>query len=132
NPLHYDHCGTIGHNLMVHSDSGAYAIWFMIAAEDKAKADLLFKGLNHPLDRENHFVSLDQLAQADFPVHVIEQRVGDLILIPSLGYHQVQNMGNTTIKAAWNRLRSQCLSIALNTVLPVYKRMNNPEAYGTK
>ncbi|KAF9274482.1 hypothetical protein BGZ68_000640 [Mortierella alpina] len=127
-PLQYDHCGTIGHNLLLHSDSGAYAIWFMIAAEDKTKAELLFKKLNHPLDRENHFAPLDQLAKADFPLHMIEQRVGDLILIPSLGYHQ----GNTTIKAAWNRLTSQCLSVALNTVLPVYKRMNNPEAYRTK
>ncbi|KAF9924413.1 hypothetical protein BGZ67_009273 [Mortierella alpina] len=131
-PLHYDHCGTIGHNLLLQSDSGAYAIWFMIAAKDKAKVELQFRKLNHPLDRENHFASLEQLAQADFPVYVIEQRVGDLILIPSLGYHQVQNMGNTTIKAAWNRLTSQCLSVALNTVLPAYKRTNNPEAYRTK
>ncbi|KAF9920019.1 hypothetical protein BGZ67_001616, partial [Mortierella alpina] len=104
----------------------------MTATEDKTKVESLFKRLDHPLDRENHFASLDQFAQADFPVHVVEQKVGDLILIPSLGYHQVQNMGNTTIKAAWNRLTSQCLSIALNTVLPAYKRINNPEAYRTK
>jgi hypothetical protein len=84
------------HTIAEHSSEfytvDAHAIWFMIAAEDNAKAEQLFKRLGHPLHRENHFASVDQLAQAAFPVYVIEQRVGDLILIPSLGYHQVDNM----------------------------------------
>ncbi|KAF9181061.1 hypothetical protein BGZ51_005688 [Haplosporangium sp. Z 767] len=70
----------------------AHSIWFMIAGEDKTKAELLFKSLGYPLTLESHFASVDQLAQADFPVYIAEQRIGDLILIPSLGYHQVQNV----------------------------------------
>jgi len=64
----------------------------MIAAKDKTKAELLCKMLGYPLERENYFASVEQLSQANFPVYVIEQRVGDLILIPSLAYHQVQNV----------------------------------------
>ncbi|KAF9302007.1 hypothetical protein BGZ74_006001 [Mortierella antarctica] len=55
--LHYAHCGTIGHNLMLNSEDDGHAIWFMIAAEDKAKAEKLFKGLGFPLEREDHFAS---------------------------------------------------------------------------
>ncbi|KAF9277145.1 hypothetical protein BGZ74_003446, partial [Mortierella antarctica] len=73
-PLHYDHCGTTGHNILLHSDDNAHSIWFMIAAEDKTKVELLFKSLGYPLEREDHFASVEQLAQAEFPVYVVEQR----------------------------------------------------------
>ncbi|KFH66213.1 hypothetical protein MVEG_08313 [Podila verticillata NRRL 6337] len=91
-PLHYNHCGTVGHNILLHSDDNAHSIWFMIAAEDKTKAELLFKSLGYPLERESHFASVEQLTQAEFPIYVVEQRVGDLVLIPSLTYHQVLNV----------------------------------------
>jgi len=37
-PGHVDILGSLGHNVMVTADEGAYALWFMISAEDRDKA----------------------------------------------------------------------------------------------
>ncbi|KAG0009177.1 hypothetical protein BGZ80_002663, partial [Entomortierella chlamydospora] len=118
-PTHFDHCGAIGHNVMLWADKGSSSIWFMIATEDMSRAETLWESFGQNIEFENYFASVQDLAQADFPIHVLEQHVGDLVLIPSLGYHQV---GKTTIKAAWNRLTTHCLNAAINVVLPRYKR----------
>lgn len=34
-PGHTDICGSLGHNLMVHSDPDAYALWFIAGTADK-------------------------------------------------------------------------------------------------
>ncbi|KAG0195215.1 hypothetical protein BGX28_001985, partial [Mortierella sp. GBA30] len=68
------------------------SIWFMVAAKDKAKAEALFQSLGQNIEMENYFLSVDELARADFPIYVSEQSTGDLIIIPSLGYHQVANL----------------------------------------
>ncbi|KAF9344237.1 hypothetical protein BGX26_004620 [Mortierella sp. AD094] len=131
-PAHIDHCGTIGHNIMTWADKGSSSIWFMIAAKDRTKAEALFQSLGQEIELENYFLSVDELARADFPIYVTEQTTGDLIMIPSLGYHQVANLGKATIKVAWNRLTTTCLQAAINIVLPRYKKINNPEVYKTK
>ncbi|KAF9345958.1 hypothetical protein BGX26_002559, partial [Mortierella sp. AD094] len=131
-PTHFDHCGAIGHNVMLWADKGSSSIWFMIATEDMSRAETLWESFGQNIEFENYFASMQDLAQADFPIHILEQHVGDLILIPSLGYHQVVNLGKATIKAAWNRLTTHCLNAAINVVLPRYKRINNPEVYKIK
>ncbi|KAF9556586.1 hypothetical protein EC968_008156 [Mortierella alpina] len=74
------------------NDLRSSSIWFMIARKDKVKAETLFRSLGRHIELENYFISVDDLAKADFPIYVTEQRIGDLILIPSMGYHQVVNL----------------------------------------
>lgn len=73
-------------------DIGSSSIWFMIRTEDKAKAEALWRSCGHPLEYESYFATFDNLAQANFPIYVVEQKIGDLIMVPSLCYHQVVNL----------------------------------------
>ncbi|KAF9177991.1 hypothetical protein BGZ51_008223 [Haplosporangium sp. Z 767] len=131
-PAHFDHCGTIGHNIMTWADNGSYSIWFIVAAKDKPKVESLLQSLGRNIEFENYFLSVKDFAKADFPVYVVQQKPGDLVLVPSLGYHQVANMGPASIKVAWNRLTTNCLKTAINVLLPRYKEINRPEVYRTK
>lgn len=64
----------------------------MIRAEDKAKAEALWKSCGHPLEYESYFATIEDLGQAKFPIYVVEQKIGDLVMVPSLSYHQVVNL----------------------------------------
>ncbi|KAG0250330.1 hypothetical protein BG011_008421 [Mortierella polycephala] len=91
-PAHFDHCGTVGHNIMTWADKDSYSIWFIVATKDRTKVESLLQSLGRTMEFENYFLSVEDFAKADFPVYVAQQRPGDLVLIPSLGYHQVANM----------------------------------------
>lgn len=41
-----------------------------------------FQKLSHELDWEDHVATLEELASASFDVYVLEQKLGDLVLIP--------------------------------------------------
>ncbi|KAG0216251.1 hypothetical protein BGX28_004616 [Mortierella sp. GBA30] len=128
-PAHIDQCGAIGHNIMVWSDNDSSSIWYMVKAEDRNKAEALWKSFGHPLEYESYFASVDELAHADFPIYVVEQKIGDFVMVPSQSYHQVINLGKATIKVSWNRLTSTCLRTAIECVLP---RIGRPEGYRIK
>ncbi|KAF9347205.1 hypothetical protein BGX26_001291 [Mortierella sp. AD094] len=128
-PAHIDQCGAIGHNIMAWADNDSSSLWFMIRAEDKAKAEDLWRTFEHPLEYEGYFASVDQLQKADFPIYVVKQAIGDFVMVPSLGYHQVINLGKATIKVSWNRLTAHCLKAAVDVVLPRYREIARPEGY---
>ncbi|KAF9179218.1 hypothetical protein BGZ51_005176 [Haplosporangium sp. Z 767] len=131
-PAHVDQCGAIGHNIMTWADNDSSSVWFMVKAEDKEKAEKLWKSFKHPLEYESYFATVEELKQADFPVYVLEQRIGDFVMVPSLSYHQVVNLGRATIKVSWNRLTANCLKAAINVVLPRYREIARPEGYRIK
>lgn len=41
-----------------------------------------FRGLGHELDWEDHVATVKELADAPFDVYVLEQKLGDLVLVP--------------------------------------------------
>ncbi|KAF9354822.1 hypothetical protein BGX26_007330 [Mortierella sp. AD094] len=120
-PAHFDHCGAIGHNIMISADKGSYAIWFVIKPEHRQEAEDLWRSFGQNLEYEDYLASVEDLQNATFPIYVVEQKIGDLVMVPSLSYHQVINLGKMTIKVAWNRLTTNCLKTAINIVLPRYK-----------
>ncbi|KAL0087017.1 hypothetical protein F4703DRAFT_1849980 [Phycomyces blakesleeanus] len=148
--IHRDLCGTFGHNLMTYGDDGAYSEWLIV--EDRFR-DQLTKVLHSPdskrskdnddhsynmTDQTSSFVESDQawvnlktLRNANIKTHVILQKPGDLVLIPSLCYHQVRNHG-ISMKVAWNRVTPQTLELALKFQLPIYQTIARPETYRCK
>ncbi|KAI7816844.1 hypothetical protein BC939DRAFT_30074 [Gamsiella multidivaricata] len=128
-PAHIDQCGAIGHNIMAWADDDSSSIWFMIKAEDKDKAEALWRSFGHPLEFEGYFAAVEEMQKADFPIYVVEQKIGDFVMVPSLSYHQVVNLGKATIKVSWNRLTAHCLKAAVNVVLPRYRAIARPEGY---
>ncbi|KAG0025680.1 hypothetical protein BGZ81_006982 [Podila clonocystis] len=131
-PAHFDQCGAIGHNIMAWAEDDSRAIWFMVSAKDKKLAEKLWRSFNHPLEYEGYFASVEELKKATFPIYVIEQKLGDFVVVPSESYHQVVNMGKATIKVSWNRLTAHCLKAAVNNVLPRYREISRPESYRIK
>ncbi|KAK3806445.1 MAG: hypothetical protein J3Q66DRAFT_393044 [Benniella sp.] len=131
-PAHIDQCGAIGHNIMTWADADSSSIWLMVSAEDKDKAEALWRSCGHPLEYESYFATISDLQRATFPIYVVEQKIGDLIMVPSLCYHQVVNLGKATVKVSWNRLTAHGLSAAVHEVLPRYREIARPEGYRIK
>ncbi|ORX53156.1 hypothetical protein DM01DRAFT_1336348 [Hesseltinella vesiculosa] len=144
-PLHTDISGTIGHNLMTYADNGAYAQWLMIPNDQydllrKASNDLLARKArlrssnNIPsnyVDSERIWISFQQLQEYNIRTYVVNQRPGDLVLVPSLCYHQVINVG-VTMKIAWNRMTDMSLLYGIRDQLPRYQKNARPESYRCK
>jgi hypothetical protein len=100
-----------------------------------------FRNLGHELDWEDRVATLEELADAPFDVYILEQKLGDLVLIPprrwvteslqfmtytykmlSFSFHQVANAGGITIRTSWSRMSIRSVEIALYHELPLYRR----------
>lgn len=45
-----------------------------------------FQKLGHELDWEDHVATLEELEKASFDVYILEQKLGDLVLVPPRRY----------------------------------------------
>lgn len=135
-PSHTDICASIGHNVMVHAEGESSALWFLVSTHDKQKVNTWSKHhmyFQRTVDLDNILFSPEELAMAPFPVYIIDQRMGDFVIVPPDSVHQVINRGSgASVKIAWNRCTAQTLSYCLDNVLPIYKRIMKPEIYRNK
>ncbi|KAJ3054593.1 hypothetical protein HK102_011490, partial [Quaeritorhiza haematococci] len=122
-------CAAVGHNIMVSADKGATAFWFIMTYDDADKVKEFLQKRDHSIYSEDYFCPMEELANAPFTVYVLEQHVGDMVIIPPLCAHQVMNKGSTNIKVAWNRMTVSSLELCVSTVLPNYKQHFRPEVY---
>ncbi|KAG2230852.1 hypothetical protein INT48_009233, partial [Thamnidium elegans] len=154
-PIHRDLCGTMGHNIMTMGSPGAYAEWLIVVNKDREKLASVLelskterKKINRYkpdkrldqgksvtkssfLESDRAWLSAFKVNKSDFPVQVIIQKPGDLVIVPSRAYHQVRNVG-VSIKLAWNRITAQTLEYAFEDQLPLYRIINRPEVYKCK
>lgn len=142
-PAHREMCATIGQNIMVEASTDVgedgtpekpgTSIWFMAEAEDRQLvSEYWLSTLGHDIETENHFAQISAWKKAPFKVYVIEQKPGDLVIIPPLAPHQVWNRGTRTIKAAWNRTTPETLGLALTEALPKARMVCRDEQYKNK
>ncbi|KAG7092583.1 hypothetical protein E1B28_008926 [Marasmius oreades] len=133
-PIHKDLCASSGQNLMCFTENGGSSFWFMTDSSSTRELTNHFLALNKVLDHETHIMSLEEVADAatHVPIYVIEQRIGDLVLVPPRSYHQVVNAGGFTIKTSWSRVTLQGLQTALYHELPLYRRVCRLETYRIK
>ncbi|CZS88012.1 related to c-module-binding factor [Rhynchosporium graminicola] len=138
-PTHREMCATLGHNIMVEtSDSSkgekeGSSLWFMTETKERELVSEYFLSmLGHDVEVEKHFAQVNAWKKAPFNVWVVEQRKGDLILIPPLAPHQVWNRGTRTMKAAWNRTTVDTLELALHEALPRGRMVCRDEQYKCK
>lgn len=130
---HFDICSSVGHNIMVWTDApNACAYWFMVASRDRDAARAFWLANGGNLDHDNHLLSPDVLATAPFPIYVVEQRLGDFVLVNPDGAHQVINVGGSSMKIAWNRVPPICLRFAHDRVLPKLRAQGKQEIYRIK
>ncbi|KAI9007681.1 hypothetical protein DFJ74DRAFT_367538 [Hyaloraphidium curvatum] len=144
-PGHYDIGGSLGHNLMLHTDPGAYALWFLFEANDKHKAEDIWRSQKASLHLDNYFCPIETLKQQGsrgVPILVLEQRKGDFVILPPDCAHQVLNVGGKNageegeakspgfnLKISWNRTTADSLRVSYREVLPRYRAVLKPEIY---
>lgn len=121
-PCHKDQCASSGQNLMCFTEDGSSSFWFMTKGSDCPKVANYFRKLKQELDHETHVMSLSDLEGAPFDIYIVEQKVGDLVLVPPRSCHQVVNSGKMTIKMSWSRMTLSGLAAAFYYELPLYRR----------
>src|SRR3984885_14359899 len=142
-PSHREMCASLGQNIMVETSTGGYedgkptkpgsSIWFMTETKEReVVSEYWLSKLGHDIEVENHFAQINAWKAAPFKTYVVEQRVGDFILIPPLAPHQVWNRGTRTMKVAWNRTTVETLEMALNEALPNARMVCRDEQYKNK
>ena len=142
-PAHREMCASLGQNIMVETSTGAVedgkptkpgsSIWFMTESKEReVVAEYWLSTLGHDIEVETHFAQVNAWKAAPFKTYVVEQRVGDFILIPPLAPHQVWNRGTRTTKVAWNRTTVETLEMALNEALPNARMVCRDEQYKNK
>lgn len=138
-PAHREMCASLGHNIMVDTsiskkgDQAGSSIWFMTETKEREVVSEYFLSmLGHDIEVEKHFAQVNAWKKAPFNVWVVEQKVGDLILIPPLAPHQVWNRGTRTMKAAWNRTTVDTLELAIHEALPRARLVCRDEQYKNK
>ncbi|KAL2071437.1 hypothetical protein VTL71DRAFT_12672 [Oculimacula yallundae] len=138
-PTHREMCATLGHNIMVEASDNSKgekegsSLWFMTETKERELVSEYFLSmLGHDVEVEKHFAQVNAWKKAPFNVWVVEQRKGDMILIPPLAPHQVWNRGTRTMKAAWNRTTVDTLELALHEALPRARMVCRDEQYKCK
>lgn len=142
-PAHREMCASLGQNIMVET-SGTVdehgqpckpgsSIWFMTETKERhLVSEYWLSTLGHDIEVESHFAQINAWKAAPFKTYVVEQQVGDFLLIPPLAPHQVWNRGTRTMKAAWNRTTVETLEMALNEALPRARMVCRDEQYKNK
>ncbi|KAI1438595.1 hypothetical protein GGR50DRAFT_685286 [Xylaria sp. CBS 124048] len=138
-PAHQEMCASLGQNIMVEASGDkdgelpGSSIWFMTETKDREVVREYFLSmLGHDVDVERHFAQINAWKKANFPVYIVEQKVGDFILVPPLAPHQVWNRGTRTMKVAWNRTTVETIDLALHEALPKARLVCRDEQYKNK
>lgn len=142
-PAHQEMCASLGHNIMVDASDGSpengnptepgSSIWLMTETNDRRiVSEYWMSVLGHDIDIEDFFAPLHAWEIAPFKTWVVEQKPGDLILVPPLAAHQVWNRGTRTMKVAWNRTTVDTLELALREALPHARMVCRDEQYKNK
>ncbi|KAL8807146.1 MAG: hypothetical protein Q9200_004779 [Gallowayella weberi] len=142
-PAHREMCASLGQNLMVEA-SGTVdldgkptkpgsSVWFMTESKDRhLVSEYWLSTLGHDIEVEAHFAQINAWKSAPFTTYIVEQKLGDFILIPPLAPHQVWNRGTRTMKVAWNRTTVETLELALDEALPRARMVGRDEQYKNK
>ncbi|KAI9817672.1 MAG: hypothetical protein M1826_001518, partial [Phylliscum demangeonii] len=143
-PAHREMCATLGQNIMVETSGSELdpwgqrekpgsSLWFMTETKDRYMvAEYWMAVLGHAIEVESHFAQLVAWRMAPFTTYIVEQKLGDFILIPPLAPHQVWNCGTRTMKVAWNRTTVETLDWALSDALPNARMVCRDEQYKNK
>lgn len=121
-PCHKDLCASSGQNLMCHTENDGSSFWFMTESSSALEVAKFFHSLGRELDHEDYVITVEELSKAPFKVYILEQKLGDLVLVPPQSAHQVVNFGGITVKTSWSRMTLKGLVTAYHYELPIYRR----------
>lgn len=83
------------------------------------------RGISPHLDWHN--LGVEEMLQADFPLYVYDQRVGDLVVFGPATAHQIWNPPRLTTKLVWNTLHPLSLEVGIKHVQLPFNRLCHPD-----
>ena len=87
------------------------------------------KGVSPHLDWHN--LSTEEMLQADFPLYVYDQKIGDCVILPPATAHQIWNPSVLSTKLVWNILHPLSLEVGIRHVQPPFNRLCHPDVART-
>jgi len=72
-------------------NEGSSSLWFIAHPSDFEGVKKLWKKSNRDFEKEDFFASVPMLKSAPSKFFLLEQRVGDFVIIPSMACHQVNS-----------------------------------------
>jgi hypothetical protein len=109
----------------------SYALWCVFRPCDAADVDAVWRSYGSHLGDDNCFIPLPVIATSGVETILVEQRVGDLILLPPRAPHQVLNQNGRTAKIAWNTLTAKCIEGSYD-ILNEYRKVGKDQTYRVK
>ncbi|KAI1295954.1 hypothetical protein EDD11_007689 [Mortierella claussenii] len=126
-PCHFDHCGSTGHNIMLWADKDSSSEWYIASPKDYGRVKELWASLEQFFEQEKYYATPEQLRTSGITFYKVDQKPGDLIILPPMAPHQVYNKGRATVKLAWNRITPETALNAIQNVLPRYKERQSSD-----
>ncbi|KAK5226474.1 hypothetical protein LTR47_009152 [Exophiala xenobiotica] len=121
---------TVALNLLVESDDRpVVCIGTDFDSQTKCDSFISARGASPHLDWLN--VGTQELLEADFPLYVYDQRVGDLVLFPPATAHQIWNPSTLSAKLVWNILHPLSLEVGFQCVQVPFNRLCHPDVART-
>ncbi|KAF9371853.1 hypothetical protein CPC16_002812 [Podila verticillata] len=102
-------------------DLNSSSLWFIASPKDYGKVKQLWDSWGKFFEQENYSATLEELMASEIKFYKVDQKPGDLIVLPPMATHQVYNKGKATVKLAWNRTTPETALNAVQNVLPRYK-----------
>ncbi|KAJ3339906.1 hypothetical protein HDU93_007680 [Gonapodya sp. JEL0774] len=104
-PGHWDLCGSLGQNIMLDADEGAYSLWTVFGTQQCQDAAKLWTDRSYNLHFDNYYLPFEDVKSTPdrsvADVFVFAQRKGDFVFLPSDAAHQVLNVGGRNLKAGF-------------------------------
>lgn len=120
-------CGSLRMNAMI-ADSTGVCVWIVASSYDREKMDQLFASHGKCCHNSTHFFPLSDLAKTAFPIYIIEQREGDIVVLPPESVYQCFSAHGALVQVDWVRHNPWSLEFALTKVLPAYRqKLASPE-----
>ncbi len=77
---HQDIMGTLGHNIMVWSDPGACALWFLVSTHDRDLVREFWEKHNASIDEDNYFMPVEvSLAGLTLYIEVSASKIKEFV-----------------------------------------------------
>ncbi|KXS08906.1 hypothetical protein M427DRAFT_76162 [Gonapodya prolifera JEL478] len=132
---HVDACGTIAINMMTDGTHQSRALWIVVSDLEKAAEVWQRHGIYPVSCQQNLFTDSGVLPYAkavENSAYIFLQRVGDMVILPGNAAHQVVNLGDTSLKVAWNVGTPATLDTFIRTIQPHYAAAGKTETYRSK
>ncbi|KAK5100684.1 hypothetical protein LTR70_001416 [Exophiala xenobiotica] len=122
---------TIALNFLIDTEDDRPVVCIGTDFESQQKYDAFMssKGVSPHLDWHN--LSTEEMLQADFPLYVYDQKVGDLVILPPATAHQIWNPSVLSTKLVWNILHPLSLEVGIHHVQPPFNRLCHPDVART-